>query len=170
MKISIVYQSLTGNTRQLAEAVQAVLPSEMLFYIGTPDAEALKADLIFAGSWTDKGLFSQPMLDFLAQCHNKSLALFATCGFGQAEEYYQAILQRTAAKIPADNLILASFACQGRMHESVKQRYQTMQAKEPDNPRWTSLLENYDSALSHPDNTDLHRCQQFARDVLTKIK
>ena len=48
MKISIVYQSLTGNTRQLAEAVQAVLPSEMLFYIGTPDAEALKADLIFA--------------------------------------------------------------------------------------------------------------------------
>ena len=70
MKIAIVYQSLTGNTRQLAEAVQAVLPSEMLFYIGTPDAEALKADLIFVGSWTDKGLFSQSMLDFLAQCHN----------------------------------------------------------------------------------------------------
>ena len=170
MKIAIVYQSLTGNTRQLAEAVQSVLPKEKLIYMGTPNAEALKADLIFAGSWTDKGLFSQPMLDFLAQCRNKSLALFATCGFGQSEEYYQAILQRTTAEIPSDNLILACFACQGRMQESVKQRYQAMQAKEPDNPRWTSLLENYDSALSHPDRADLQRCQQFARDVLTKIK
>ena len=48
MKIAIVVQSNTGNTRQLAEAIQSTLPDEMLIYSGAPAPEALQADLIFA--------------------------------------------------------------------------------------------------------------------------
>ena len=58
MKIAIVVQSNTGNTRQLAEAIQSALPDEMLIYSGAPAPEALQADLIFVGSWTDKGVFA----------------------------------------------------------------------------------------------------------------
>ena len=47
MKIAIVVQSNTGNTRQLAEAIQSALPDEMLIYSGAPAPEALQADLIF---------------------------------------------------------------------------------------------------------------------------
>ena len=100
MKIAIVVQSNTGNTRQLAEAIQSALPDEMLIYSGAPAPEALQADLIFVGSWTDKGVFAKPVLDFLAQCHQKQLALFATCGFGQSDEYFQAILKRSADQVP----------------------------------------------------------------------
>ena len=36
MKIAIVVQSSTGNTHQLAEAIQSALPDEMLIYSGAP--------------------------------------------------------------------------------------------------------------------------------------
>ena len=170
MKIAIVVQSNTGNTRQLAEAIQSALPDEMLIYSGAPAPEALQADLIFVGSWTDKGVFAKPVLDFLAQCHQKQLALFATCGFGQSDEYFQAILKRSADQVPADNMILGCYACQGRMPETVKQRYLALQAKEPENPRWASLLENFDAALSHPDSTDLEGGRHFAQRILTKLQ
>ena len=42
MKIAIVVQSNTGNTRQLAEAIQSALPDEMLIYSGAPAPEALQ--------------------------------------------------------------------------------------------------------------------------------
>ena len=44
MKIAIVVQSNTGNTRQLAESIQSALPDEMLIYSGAPAPEALQAD------------------------------------------------------------------------------------------------------------------------------
>lgn len=56
------------------------------------------------------------------------------------------------------------------MPETVKQRYLALQAKEPENPRWASLLENFDAALSHPDSTDLEGGRQFAQRILTKLQ
>ena len=44
MKISIVYSSKTGNTRQLADAIAAVLPESDILYNGTPSDAALAAD------------------------------------------------------------------------------------------------------------------------------
>ena len=55
------------------------------------------------------------------------------------------------------------------MPETVKQRYLALQAKEPENPRWASLLENFDAALSHPDSTDLEGGRQFAQRILTEL-
>ena len=55
MRYSIVYSSNTGNTRQLAEAIEQQLPAGDLLYCGAPDAAALQADVLFVGFWTDKG-------------------------------------------------------------------------------------------------------------------
>ena len=38
MRYSIVYSSNTGNTRQLAEAIEQQLPAGDLLYCGAPDA------------------------------------------------------------------------------------------------------------------------------------
>ena len=53
MTCAIVYSSRTGNTKQLAEAVQAALPA--CLYMGPPDDAALAADRLYIGFWTDKG-------------------------------------------------------------------------------------------------------------------
>ena len=57
MKSIVIYSSLTGNTKQVAEAITSVLPA------GTPPCVSMKEvpsdlssyDLVFAGFWVDKG-------------------------------------------------------------------------------------------------------------------
>ncbi len=56
MKSIVIYSSLTGNTKQVAEAITSVLPA------GTPcvsmkevPSDLSSYDLVFAGFWVDKG-------------------------------------------------------------------------------------------------------------------
>ena len=59
MNYAIVCTSKTGNTTQLADAIQSSLPEEKVIYAGIPQAEALQADRIYVGFWTDKGTCCQ---------------------------------------------------------------------------------------------------------------
>ena len=65
MKYAIVFSSQTGNTKQLAEAVYSVLPQADLCFFGSPSQEALQAERLFIGFWTDKGACSQRLREVL---------------------------------------------------------------------------------------------------------
>ena len=47
-KIAIIYKSLTGNTRQVAEAIRDALGGEEIVYFGEPKPDIV-ADLYFVG-------------------------------------------------------------------------------------------------------------------------
>ena len=64
MKIAIVYKSVTGNTRLVAEAIKEVIPENELVYFGEP-RENISADLYVVGSWTDKGMCAREITEFL---------------------------------------------------------------------------------------------------------
>ena len=54
MKICVLYDSVTGNTKQLAEVIERKYEALL---VGNP----AEADVVFLGSWTDKGSFSEKM-------------------------------------------------------------------------------------------------------------
>ena len=88
MKYAIVFSSQTGNTKQLAEAVSSVLPQADLCFFGSPSQEALQAERLFIGFWTDKGRCNQEITDFLKTLKGKEVFLFGTAGFGGSQEYF----------------------------------------------------------------------------------
>lgn len=92
MKYAIVFSSQTGNTKQLAEAVSSVLPQADLCFFGSPSQEALQAERLFIGFWTDKGRCNQEITDFLKTLKGKEVFLFGTAGFGGSQEYFDKIL------------------------------------------------------------------------------
>ena len=92
MKYAIVFSSQTGNTKQLAEAVSSVLPQADLSFFGSPSQEALQAERLFIGFWTDKGRCHQEISDFLKTLKGKEVFLFGTAGFGGSQEYFDKIL------------------------------------------------------------------------------
>ena len=53
---SIIFSSMTGNTRKLADKIHEILPKESCDYFGTADAQGIKSELLYIGFWTDKGL------------------------------------------------------------------------------------------------------------------
>ena len=64
------------------------------------------------------------------------------------------------AFIGDDNEYLGAFMCQGKMPQSVRERYVKMK-ENPEHPANLDLLiQNFDRALSHPDSEDLERLKK----------
>lgn len=166
MKIAIVYQSMTGNTKALAQAIGEALEGEELVYFGGPDQEP-QADLYFVGSWTDKGMCHQGITEFLQSLKRAKLAYFGTAGFGGSQEYYDTLFQRVAAVVDSSNQLLGSYYCQGKMPVTVRQRYEKMLQEHPGDPQLQASLENFDRALSHPDQEDLEGAGAWAKAMVS---
>lgn len=168
MKIAIVYKSLTGNTRMIAEAIKEALKQEDLVYFGEP-AEGIDAELYFIGSWTDKGNCDKSVGAFLEKLKNKQIAYFGTAGFGGSQEYYDTLASRVKAQIPASNALLGSFFCQGKMPMSVRDRYTAMLKDNPEDKNLKVSVQNFDEALSHPDEADLADVREWTKIILNKL-
>lgn len=151
MSYSIVYSSQTGNTKQLAEAIQRLLPADECLYFGPPSPQALSAKLIYVGFWTDKGTCDRETAAFLSALTTQEVFLFGTAGFGGASAYFEDILARVKANLPHGVTLVGSYMCQGKMPPSVRHRYEAMEAS----PQRQAMLDNFDRALSHPDASDL---------------
>ena len=168
MSYSIVYSSQTGNTKQLADTLRSCLPQEECVYFGTPDPAAAAAEVLYVGFWTDKGKADAAVMDFLKQLRDKQVFLFGTAGFGGSQEYFHKILKATQAGLDSSNQVFGSFMCQGKMPLSVRQRYETMKKQPIHLPNLDALIENFDKALSHPDQADLEQLKQAAREAAVR--
>ncbi|HIY13492.1 MAG TPA: flavodoxin family protein [Candidatus Agathobaculum merdipullorum] len=151
MTYAIIYSSKTGNTRLLAETLRDTLPTADCLYFGEPSDEALRAERIYVGFWTDKGTCDADTAAFLARVTTQEVFLFGTAGFGGAPEYFDKILSAARQNLPDGVTVCGSYMCQGKMPMAVRARYEQME----DSPRRQMMIENFDAALSHPDTADL---------------
>ena len=89
---SIVFSSLTGNTKKLADVIHETLPKNECDYFGTIEAQVPQSKLLYVGFWTDKGNADHKTLELLSKLKNKKIFLFGTAGFGGSDVYFQKIL------------------------------------------------------------------------------
>lgn len=163
MSYAIVFSSKTGNTRLLADTLRASLPQNECTYFGAPAPEALGAETLYIGFWTDKGHADDTLTAFLQTLKGKRVFLFGTAGFGGSAPYFEKILAATRKALDGSNTVIGSFMCQGKMPVSVRQRYEAMKAKPLHIPNLDALIENFDKALSHPDAADLEQLKQAVK-------
>lgn len=160
-RYSIVFSSLTGNTKKLADTIYAVLPKANCDYFGAPEEEGLYSEMLYIGFWTDKGNADKYTLTLLSTLRNKKLFLFGTAGFGGSEAYFRKILDHVKQSIDSSNTVVGEYMCQGKMPPSVRERYMKMKAQ-PEHPaNIDALIENFDQALSHPDENDLEQLRRI---------
>ena len=156
---TVVYNSLTGNTKLLADTIKNVLPDN--------DND----DIVFVGFWSDKGNADSKTIEYLKLLRNKKVFLFGTCGFGGSVTYFDRILTNVKNNIDSSNEIIGEYMCQGKMPSSVRERYLKM--KESDNcpPNIDALIDNFDKALTHPDKKDLDNlCKRVVKALSNVIK
>lgn len=163
-RYSIVYSSSTGNTKKLADTIYAVLPKENCDYFGVPKEGELYSEMLYIGFWTDKGNADKSTLTLLSTLKNKKIFLFGTAGFGGSEAYFQKILEHVKQSVGPSNSVIGEYMCQGKMPQSVRDRYMKMKTQ-PEHPaNIDALIENFDRALSHPDEDDLERLRKIVLD------
>ena len=119
---SIVFSSLTGNTKKLADVIHETLPKNECDYFGTIEAQVPQSKLLYVGFWTDKGNADHKTLELLSKLKNKKIFLFGTAGFGGSDVYFQKILGQIRQSIDSSNVIVGEYMCQGKMPQSVNGR------------------------------------------------
>lgn len=167
MKIAVVYQSVTGNTKKVANHIAAALPETV--YVGTPDAAPVDCDLYFVGSWTDKGDCAKEIAVFLSSLQGKKVALFGTAGFGGSVQYYDQLIERFQKHLPDTCVCLGGWLCQGEMPEAVKSRYVSLLQAHPEDQKIKASLENFEAAKGHPSQEDLSQAEAWAKEKAAQL-
>ena len=156
MKEAVVYSSLTGNTKMLAETIRETR-GEVL-YCGAPDSAALEAERLYVGFWTDKGTCDEAAGAFLEKLRDQEVFLVGTAGFGGDPAYFDKVLGRAREHLDSSVRVIGTFMCQGKMPIQVREKFLTLQSQGvPDMDR---RIANYDQALTHPDQADLEALKQ----------
>lgn len=166
MKISIIYSSITGNTKLIASAIKDALSGKNIVYFGPVGNDLPEADIYIIGSWTDKGNGSKQIIDFIKNIKNKKIAYFGTAGYKKDKEYYATLFSRIKDNIDSSNEILGYFYCQGKMPIAVRERYVNLLKENPDDANLEVSVKNFDEALNHPDDKDILDAKKWVKDII----
>lgn len=166
MKVAIIYSSITGNTKLLAETIKNTIKDNKIVYFGKVTKDIPDADLYFVGSWTNKGNASDEIINFLKTLKNKKIAIFGTAGYGKNKSYYETLFNRVKKELDETNKVLGYFYSQGKMPLSVRERYVKMITQNKEDVNLKVSIDNFDEALSHPDKKDLEDTSKWVLSII----
>ena len=171
MKVGIIYDSITGNTKKIAEAIYEEIKNKCDVIIGDSTLDISNCDILFIGSWTDKGNCSKKISEVYKNLKNKRIIIFGTAGFGGSREYFDRLYKRIKEQIPKNNQIENKyFYCQGKMPNTVKERYIKMIKENPEDSNLQVSLKNFEEALKHPNDEDIENAKKYAKEIIENMK
>lgn len=159
-RYAIIFSSRTGNTRELADTIRGHCRTRGVRTSGGEIRRSGCRDDL-CGFLDGQGHGGSGMPGAAGQASEQKIFLFGTAGFGGSEAYYQKILANVRTAIDASNTVVGEYMCQGRMPQAVRDRYVKMKEMPDAKPNLDALIENFDQALSHPDQEDLERLRRM---------
>lgn len=165
MKTLIVYSSLTGNTKMVAEAIHEVFGAEADIFPVEQAPAVAGYDLVAVGFWVDRGTTDQKTQAYLSGLKHKKVALFATLGAYPDSEHARNSLKNAAALLEEGNQLVGDFICQGKVDSKLIEGFKKLPEGHPHgmNPERVARLHE---AAKHPDQADLVN----AKAAFTKIR
>lgn len=159
-KILITYFSRTGNTREIAEAIEAAIPGNKecrpLNEVDSVDGY----DVLFVGFPVQTHSIPHQAEQFLKTIpRGEKIALFSTHGSLNGSRLAREALEH-AASLVSQAKLLGTFSCRGKVsHEAME-----VLGRSPEHKAWTEMAA---SARTHPDEHDRKEAAAFARWILT---
>ncbi len=168
MKSLVIYSTLTGNTKMVAEAVAEVMPNADIFAIENAPNPA-DYDLVAVGYWVDRGRPDNKTCKWLESLENSKIILFGTLGaYPDSDHAKESMANGEALVKDRGNIVLGSWLCQGKVDPKLLQAM----AKMPNAGGHLMTEERkarIEEAKKHPNDQDLENVKQFIRSMLTKV-
>ncbi len=172
MNSLVVYSSLTGNTRKVAEAIAEALPTPCDLASAREMPPAQKYDFIAVGFWADRGGPDPLAAQYLKTMNGKCVGLFMTLGADPDSDHARDVMARAEALIP-DCEVMGTFACQGKVDPALVERMrEKFKDAPPDHPhadtpeRRARLAE----AAKHPDDGDLANAREAFTAMAARVR
>lgn len=163
LRAAVVYSSVTGNTRRVAEAL--TLEDLPLFSV-TRQPDTTAYDLLALGFWVRKGLPDARAQRCWAGIRAKHIFLFGTLGAWPHSPHASRCLEGARALLTANgNRIVGEFLCQGRVSPHVL----AASARKGTHPMTEGRAARLAEAARHPDAGDIAAACACWRAVLAAL-
>ena len=163
----VVYSSVTGNTKMVAEAIAKAAGGD-LFSVQEVQEDLSAYEVVAVGYWLRLGGPDPLMMKFLPKVHDKQVAFFETHGTMPGSEHAVTAFARAAYLLGTGCNILGTFGCQGKINPVLLEK---RKQAAPDDPHGgAESLERWRMAASHPDHEDLMGAAAFVENLLHKLE
>lgn len=164
MKSLVVYSSLTGNTKMVAEAIAEELGKGTKLVSVEAEPAVDGYDLVAVGFWVDRGTADQKTAKYLQELNHAKVALFATLGANPVSEHAKKSLDNAEKLLDETNTVVGRFICQGKVDPKlIEQMNKTFPAGHPHGMN-EERRARHEEAGKHPNAQDLiHAKQIFAQ-------
>lgn len=151
----VVYSSVTGNTKKVAEAFCEAVGGTLVRVedAGMPE----EYDAVAVGYWLWRGGPDPKTAAYLSRLSGGNVALFETHAADNRSEHSVTAFARAAALLGKECRVLNVFECQGQVPEAVRQKREKMAANDPH-----AKSRGWKTSVGHPDAEDLATARDFA--------
>lgn len=160
MKYAVLYESGSGNTKSIANAIYHALctaPEEKTLASLNQAGALPEADIYYIGFPVNNFNCSFRIMECLEKLQGKTIALFATCGLSPTEKYKAKIESAMKSWIDDETNYLGFFMCQGEVTPAQQQK---MIRERPESAE--ALEQMFAQGRQHPDARDLEEVAVFA--------
>lgn len=169
-KSLVIYSSLTGNTKKVAEAVQSVIPNCDIVSIDNVPENLNEYYFTAVGYWVDRGLPDVKSKKLIRSLKNMNVALFGTLGAYPDSPHAKGCIRDSEAMLKItgkNNNVMGSFLCLGKIDPKLMDYMgKFMGDTHPVTPeRKARLLE----AQTHPDNNDLENAKAVFKSYVERL-
>jgi flavodoxin len=164
MKVLVAYQSETGNTKVLAQAIFEGVEQEDKKILPIEEAKGIENyDLVFCGFPVKSHSVPKAAASFLKDIpKGKKIVLFATHGSLRGGPLAITAFHHALGLVPGQR-VLGTFGCRGKVKSSVIEGLMG----DPEGRAWASEAQ---SADNHPDMADLEDGREFARRMISRAR
>lgn len=159
-KWCVIYSSLTGNTKLVAEAMAEEVGADLCRVEEAP-ADLSLYDAVALGYWLRRGAPDPKMLALLPKIEGKDVVFFQTHGTDPGSEHAVTAFARAGHALGAGCYILGTFSCQGKLNPKIVEKRKKEAAAEDDPHAGKKAQARWQRAAGHPDEGDLQEARAF---------
>ena len=164
----VVYSSVTGNTKKVAEAMAQAAKEADLFSVDEVPEDLSGYEVVLAGYWLRRGGPDPKMARFLPRVAGRQVVFFQTHGTMPGTEHAVTAFARAALLLGEGCSILGTFSCQGKINPVLIEK---RKKAGPEDPHANSAenAARWAAAANHPDTRDLQAAADFVQGLYRKL-
>ncbi len=166
-KWAVIYSSVTGNTKLVAEQIAGAAEDADLFSVEEMPEDLSGYEIVAMGYWLRRGGPDPKMSKALPKIRNASVLLFQTHGADPCSEHVITAYARAAYLLGEGCEILGTFGCQGKINPALIEKRKNAGPEDPHGG--IEAMERWKRAESHPDLQDLTAAREFVAQIKRKL-
>lgn len=166
-KWAVLYTSVTGNTKKIAEAIAEQADAD-LFRVQDAPEDLSQYEVVALGYWLRLGRPDPLMLKFMGTVHDANVLFFQTHGTSPTSEHAITSFARAGQALGPNCEIIGTFGCRGKINPKMLEKRQKGSKDDPHSGK--KAEERWRLASTHPDAQDIADAKDFVVRMQHKLE